>query len=129
MILLGWDLLSMFLSPLQDHGTTIVDNLDSQVPSNLICHLETNIGSLEPLHKYCLTKEDLKLLRLGGFIWLSYIPRVSFLNCLNQSSSIEASIISDCPGLTVQKCGFRILYQKDEVEFEGNNNTLYDLVL
>ncbi|XP_059454740.1 uncharacterized protein LOC132184959 [Corylus avellana] len=106
---------------LQDDGTTIVDNLDSQLlPCNLICYLETNIGSLEPLHKHCLTKDHhLKLLQLSGFIWLSFIPRVSFLNCLNQQSSfIEASVAIDCLGLTVQKCGFRLLYQNDEVEFK-----------
>jgi hypothetical protein len=107
---------------LQEDGTTIVDNPDSQVlPNcNLICHLETDIGSLEPLHKHCLTNDHLKLLRLGGFIWVSYIPRVSFLKyCLNQQSSfIEASVAIDCQGVQVQRCGFRLLYQNDEVEFK-----------
>ncbi|KAE8100367.1 hypothetical protein FH972_018274 [Carpinus fangiana] len=69
-------------------------------------------------HMYRLTKEDLMLLQPSGFIWLSYIPRESFPNWLNQSHFIEASIGTDLLGLTVHKCGFRLLYQNDETEFK-----------
>jgi hypothetical protein len=103
---------------LQKDGTTIVDNRDSQLPCNLICLLETDIGSLDSPHVYSLTKENLVLLRLGGFIWLSHIPRGSFPNWLNQSSFIEASITTDFPNLTVHKCGFRLLYENEEIEFK-----------
>lgn len=98
-------------------STSIVDNLDSKVPYHLICRLETEIGSLERLHIYRLLKEDLLLLKLGRFIWLSYIPCGLFPNSLNRCSHIEASISTDCPGLSGQNCGFRLLYQNDEEEF------------
>jgi hypothetical protein len=105
-----------------EHGTTIVDNLDSQVPCHFItCVLETDIcglGHVHMDHMYCLTKEDLMLLRLSGFIWLSYIPSVSFPKWLIHSSFIEASIATDCLGLTVRKCGFRLLYENEEIEFK-----------
>ncbi|XP_050277147.1 uncharacterized protein LOC126718835 [Quercus robur] len=70
--------------------TTILDILNSESAHHLYCHLERNVGSLEPLHAYCLTKEDVMLLHLGGFMWLSYIPRSSFPDCLNQCNRIEA---------------------------------------
>jgi hypothetical protein len=98
------------------------------IDCNLFCRLETDIGRLDRLHMYCLTIEDLMLLGLGGFIWLSYIPRGSFPNWLNQSSFIKASIKTYCRsvvsffctrlGLTVHKCGFHLLYQDEEIEFK-----------
>jgi len=36
------------------------------IACNLTCRLETDIGSMENLHMYCLTKEDLMLLVQGG---------------------------------------------------------------
>lgn len=36
----------------------------------------------------------------------------------NQCSFVEASIVTDCAGLKVQTCGFRLLFQNDEVEFD-----------
>ena len=46
-------------------------------------------------------------------------PRSSFPeNWLNQCSHIEASIVSDCPDLTVEKCGLCLVHQHDEVEFK-----------
>jgi hypothetical protein len=116
----SWKGLALCVSfSLQEHGTTIVDNLDSQVPCNQLTFLlETAIGSLEPLHKYSPTEEDLTLLRLGGFIWLSYIPRGSFPNWLIHSNFIEASIATGIPGLTLHKCGFRLLYENEEREFK-----------
>lgn len=98
--------------------TAILDILNSESAHHLYCHLESNVGSLEPLHAYCLTKEDVMLLHLGGFMWLSYIPRSSFPDWLNQCNHIEASIVSDCPDLTVVKCGLRLVHQHDEEEFK-----------
>ena len=51
-------------------------------------------------------------------MWLSYIPRSSFPDWLNQCNHIEASIVSDCPDLTVVKCGLRLVHQHDEEEFK-----------
>ena len=92
-------------------------NAIQETSYNLICHLETNIECVEPLHVHHITKEDLKLLRQGGFIWLSYIPRGTFQDSVNQCSRIEATVAIDFPGL-VQKCGFHLLYNYDEVKFK-----------
>ncbi|KAE8100362.1 hypothetical protein FH972_018269 [Carpinus fangiana] len=121
----SWKGLALCVSfSLQEQGTTIVDNLDSQVPCNQLTFLlETAIGSLEPLHKYCPTEEDLTVLRLGGFIWLSYIPRGSFPNWLIHSNFIEASIATGIPGLTLHKCGFCLLYENEE-RVSGNKDPL-----
>ncbi|XP_042966131.1 disease resistance protein RUN1-like isoform X4 [Carya illinoinensis] len=98
------------------HSSNVADNLVSRLPSNLICDLETDIDKVERFHTYCLTKRDLKLLsKLGGFIWLSYIPRRLFPNFMDECSWIDASISTDCPGLMVQKCGFRLLYDEEEL--------------
>lgn len=98
----------------QEQSTNIVIDLDSQIHYLIFCHSK----GIKPSHTHFLTKEHLKLLRLGRFIWMSYIPRQWFSNWLNQSSHIEASIRVVCPGLTMQKCGFRFLFQNDEMEWK-----------
>jgi len=101
------------------NGNAALDIEDSETSYNLICPLEASIECGEPLHVYCLSREHLKkLLKSRGFIWLSYIPRGSFQDSLNQCSWTEASISIDCIGLTGQKCGLRLLYKHDEVEFK-----------
>ncbi|KAG7946358.1 hypothetical protein I3843_14G036800 [Carya illinoinensis] len=98
-------------------SAAIIENLETS--QELICHLETDIGSVEPLHHvYHPTKEDFMLIQLGMFTWLSYIPRGSLPEWLNQCTRIKASIASDCPNLAVQKCGFRLIHLHDEVEFK-----------
>ncbi|KAB1210030.1 TMV resistance protein N [Morella rubra] len=95
--------------------------LDSQVPYHLICSLETDLGSLERFHTYRPSEYERWKLRRGGCLWLSYIPRSSFPSFLNRCSYIEASIATDCTGLTAQTCGFRLLFEideNDEVEFD-----------
>ena len=99
------------------NSAAILDIHNSETSYNLICHLETSIECVEPLHVHHITKEDLKLLQQGGFIWLFCIPRGSFQESLNQCSRIEASVAIDFPGL-VQSCGFHLLYKHDEVEFK-----------
>ena len=100
------------------NGTAVLDILDSETSYTLICHLESSNKCVQPLHVHHPTREDLKLLQQGGFIWLSYIPRGSLQKLLDHCSRIEASIATDCPGLMVQKCGFHLLYQRGEVEFK-----------
>ena len=119
MTVLGWDLLYLLLLLLK---RTQLPSLTFRIQklltaTGLGCHLDTSIECVEPLHVYQITKEDLKLLQQGGFIWMSYIPRDSFKESLNQCSQIEASVTINCPGL-VQKCGFHLLYKHDEVEFK-----------
>ena len=116
MTVLGWDLLCVSVA-VEENPDAILDIHDSETSYNLICHLETSIECVEPLHVHHISKEDIKLLQQGGFIWLSYIPRGSFQDSLNQCCGIEASVAIDCLG-SVQKCGFHLLYKHDEVEFK-----------
>ena len=94
-----------------ENQNSILDILDSEGSYNLICHLETNIGSVKPRHIYCQTKKDLMLSQQGGFIWFSYIPRVSLPDWLNHCIHAKFSFATNCPGLTVQKCGLHPLYK------------------
>ena len=58
------------------------------------------------------------LLELGEFIWISYVPGQPFKNMLQCCSGIEASFVSDRPGVIVQKCALQLLYQHDQVQLE-----------
>ncbi|KAM1441118.1 hypothetical protein ACFXTO_009269 [Malus domestica] len=105
-----------------DHSTTDHENLDLDISHNLTCLLETDKGSLDSPHSYCTPKQEFKWLnRMGGFIWLSYIPRCWFSNQLNGGGHLEASIVSDCGSLGVHRCGLRLIYLKDE---EGLKETI-----
>nr|XP_023903894.1 uncharacterized protein LOC112015694 [Quercus suber] len=95
--------------------TAHFDILDLDTSPGLICHLETNVGGMGPLLSYHPTKEDLVImLQQGGCILLSYRGR----NCLNQVNCIKASFTTNCPGLKVEKCGFRLLYRNELEESE-----------
>ncbi|KAF3950460.1 hypothetical protein CMV_023791, partial [Castanea mollissima] len=94
--------------------TASFDILASDTSPGLICHLETNVGAVGPFLGYDLTKEDLVKLQHGGCILLSYRGR----NCLNHVNRIKASFKTDCPGLKVEKCGFRLLYRYELEESE-----------
>ena len=68
--------LDLFASvAVEANQTTILDIQNSETSYSLVCHLETSIDCVEPLHVHGITKDNLKLLEQGGFIWLSYIPR------------------------------------------------------
>lgn len=69
-----------------------------------------------------ITKEELKSLHRGKFIWLTYIPRV-LLTEFNMVSDVEARIHINCPGLTVDKCGIRLLYRHED---DGFNKVITD---
>ncbi|KAM2137531.1 hypothetical protein ACFX1Q_009698 [Malus domestica] len=98
------------------------ENLDLDISHNLTCLLETDKGSLDSPHSYCTPKQEFKWLnRMGGFIWLSYIPRCWFSNQLIEGGHLEASIVSDCGSLGVHRCGLRLIYLKDE---EGLKETI-----
>jgi tetratricopeptide (TPR) repeat protein len=101
-----------------ENSTATHENLEQETCHYLTCCLDTAIDSIEPYHVYRPTGEDVELLYLGGFMWLSYIPRISLPLWLNQCTSITASIFTDSPSLTVQNCGIRLIYPHDEVEFK-----------
>ncbi|KAE8056031.1 hypothetical protein FH972_012834 [Carpinus fangiana] len=101
-----------------ENSTATHENLEQETCHYLTCCLETAIDSIELYHVYRPTGEDVELLYLGGFMWLSYISRISLPLWLNQCTSITASIFTDSPSLTVQNCGIRLIYPHDEVEFK-----------
>ena len=111
--------------------TAHFDIPDSNTPYELSYHFETNVDRVIPIDGHRLTKEDLVMLQQGGCIWLSYRAGGLFGNCLNQVYYIQASFITNCPGLKVEKCGLRLLYHYELEEFEQTishsmNNSLSD---
>jgi hypothetical protein len=100
---------------------TIIDNWVSETPHFLNCQFRTGVAGLDDKDFGCGTSriEIMMLICLGQFIWISYVPGEPFKYMLRQCSSIEASFESDWwPCVTVQTCGFRLLFQHDQVEFE-----------
>ncbi|XP_062010972.1 uncharacterized protein LOC133727401 isoform X1 [Rosa rugosa] len=88
-------------------------------PVKLLCHLRAKDSyCLNPIPMCSITEEKLKSLHVDRFIWLSYIPRV-LLTEFNVVSDVEARIYVGCKGLTVEKCGMRLLYRQEEGEFES----------
>ena len=80
---------------------------------------------------FSTSKEEITwLLELGEFIWISYVPGEPFKNMLQHCSCIEASFVSDWPGVIVQKCALQLLYQHDQVQFKQElkhcNNLISD---
>ena len=68
---------------------------------------------------FSTSKEEITwLLELGEFIWISYVPGEPFKNMFQHCSRIEASFVSDWPGVIVQKCALQLLYQHNQVQFE-----------
>ena len=47
---------------------------------------------------------------------------------LQHRSHIEATFVSDWPGVIVQKCALRLLYQQDQVRFEQELKHCNDLI-
>ena len=98
--------------------TAHLDILFPEYSFHLAYLLETNVATARPLDGYHLTKENLKMLQQGRFIWLSYISRGSIRNYPNQCSYIKASITTNCPGLKVEQCRLRLVYSHDGEEFK-----------
>ena len=96
----------------------ITNILNLEIPFVLRCRLKTHVDSVETFRDCRLTKENIRKLQRGGFIWLFYIGRGSIQTSLDQCSCIKTSFSTDCPCLKVQKCGLRLLYRNDVEEFK-----------
>ena len=94
------------------HQTAIIENPNSLVSHHLICVLETDRAATETeIHVHRTIEKEFTWLDIeGGFLWLCYIPCCPFLN---EFSCIKASIISDWPGIIVQKCGLTFYHMGD----------------
>ncbi|XP_065622957.1 uncharacterized protein LOC136064755 [Quercus suber] len=97
------------------HQTAIIED-PSSISHHLICILETDLAGPElGIYVHRTSKRDFTWLDIeGGFLWLCYIPYCPFLNEFNQCSCIKASIISDWPGIIVQKCGLSFYHKGDD---------------
>ena len=78
---------------------------------------------------YTSREEITWLLNLCEFSWISYVPVELFKNLLQYCNHIEASFVSDWPGLIVQKCALHLLYGQDQVQFEQELRHCNDLIL
>ncbi|XP_024019716.1 uncharacterized protein LOC21405365 [Morus notabilis] len=84
----------------------------------LLCHLASEGICMNPVALCSVTKDKIKWLYVRGFIWLAYIPNVMLADELNGKHIVEAKIYSYCPGLIVDKCGIRLLYENDVEELK-----------
>ncbi|KAK9949005.1 hypothetical protein M0R45_004553 [Rubus argutus] len=78
----------------------------------LLCHLRAKDFCMDPIPMCFITTEQLELLHHGKFIWLTYIPR-GLLTEFNMVSDVEARIHINRPGLTVDKCGHIMDFDRD----------------
>ena len=104
---------------IQGDPDAIVKNFSSElIPHFLFCQFVTSTGGWE-LHSCGTPRMEITwLYNLGGFIWITYIPGEASEDEWRQLSHIEASFVSDWPSVIVKKCGFRLLYQHDQEQFE-----------
>lgn len=105
---------------IQGDPDAIIKNFSSElIPHFLYCQFVTSTGDCIRV-KICHTSkmEISWLYNLGGFIWITYIPGEASDDARGQLSHIEASFVSDCPSVIVKKCGFHLLYQHDQEQFE-----------
>ena len=112
---LGLTLCASFLIPKDQK-----DGIIAKSSHFLSCQFQTSKAGLDDqILVYRTTDEENQwLLRgLNGHIWIFYIPGKSFKHVFHQGSHIEASFVSNWLGVTVQKCGFRLLYKHDRVQF------------
>ena len=101
---------------------TLLENLVSEIPHFLYCQFRRTVagGIDDELSLGCsISKAAISwLLNVGEFIWISYVPGETCKNILRQCNRVESSFVSDWPGVMVQDCGLRLLYQCDLVEFK-----------
>jgi hypothetical protein len=120
----NWMGLALFasFSKGRDPETFFLENMVSEIPQFLYCQVRTSVAGVNDEILACQTSkvEIMWLNNLGRFIWISYVPGEPFKNVLRQCGRIECLFVSDWPGVMVQECGLRLLYQHDRVEFEQN---------
>lgn len=100
-----------------EHPTSILNNLDSEESFNLLCHLETDKCCMSPVAMFSITREKFTWLYLGGFIWLTYIPRWLLMELNDDTAYVKARVCNNCPGLAVKMSAIRVLYLNNLEEF------------
>ena len=112
--------LALYASFSIERDRTIFQNMVSTSSSQfLYCQFELSRANLDQILVCRINFEENQWLHnLFGFSWISYVPGEAFKDVLNQCDHIKASFVSDWPGVIVQKCGLRLLYQHDRLQFE-----------
>ncbi|XP_050282592.1 uncharacterized protein LOC126723297 isoform X2 [Quercus robur] len=105
---------------IQGDSNFILSNLNSGKSHSLFCQCQMSMANVDDQTiAFSTSKEEITwLLKLGEFIWISYVPGEPFKKMLQHCSRIEASFLSDWPGVIVQNCALQLLYQHDQVQFE-----------
>lgn len=120
-IAIGWGFALYASFSMHGDATAFLYNLFSKFSHHLHCRFQTHVAGINDQILVCHTTEEeiIWLLSLGEFIWVSYVPGKPFKDILHhQCSYIKASFGSDWPGVRVQKCALRFLYQHDQVQFK-----------
>ena len=101
---------------IQEHQTAaILENPSSKISHHLICLLEIDVAGPKHLLVHHTNYEEFMWLDTEGqFLWLSCISRGLLPDEFNQCGYIKASIISDWPGVMVQKCGLSFFHVNDD---------------
>ena len=96
------------------------DHVFSEIPQYLYCHFRTTVAGVDDqILAFRTGKAEIMWLNnIGRFIWISYVPGEPFKYMLRQCNCIEGLFVSDWPGVMVQECGLRLLYQRDLEELE-----------
>lgn len=108
-----------FFSIQGDLGALTKNFSSKLIPHFLYCQFVTSTGDDLGVNCCCTSRMEIMwLYNLGGFIWIKYIPGEASEYAWRQLSHIEASFVSEWPSVIVKKCGFRLLYQHDQEQFE-----------
>ena len=111
MTLIGWGLFYVLIFQSRSIKLRYLKNPNSTISHHLICLLETDVAGPKHLLVHHSNYEELTE---GQFLWLSCISRELLPDEFNQCDCIKASIISDWPGVMVQKCGLSFFHVNDD---------------
>uniref|UniRef100_A0A7N2LDH0 C-JID domain-containing protein n=1 Tax=Quercus lobata TaxID=97700 RepID=A0A7N2LDH0_QUELO len=128
----NWKGLVLYASfSIQGDSNFILGNLNSGKSHSLYCQCQMSMVNVDDQTiAFSTSKEEIMwLLELGEFIWISYVPGEPFKNMSQHCSHIEASFVSDWPGVIVQKCALQLLFQHDQVQFEEELKHCNNLIL
>lgn len=105
---------------IQGDPEAVIKNFSSElIPHFLYSQFVTSTGDCTNVQNCNTSRMEITwLYNLGGFIWITYIPGEASEDAWRQLSHIEASFVSEWPSVIVKKCGYRLLYQHDQEQFQ-----------
>ena len=103
---------------IQGDSHAILEIMRSRIPQYIYVQFQTSTVDLDDkIFGSSSIIGAMWLYNLGGFIWISYFPGEYIKDVLQLCSDMEASFVSEWPGVIVKKCGLRLLYQRDLEQF------------